>query len=363
MSRFCKILLIALLMQLYNTTLFAKDFYLDSPRNKGTLRFEIDNDAIWDKDSNFTNGWSLQYHTVRYATWEETRAPEFLKWVGNHFPTLADDNSIVRYGHGIGQNMITPGDLTNPKPPEGDLPYAGTLTYTLNWQSFNERMARIFQVTAGILGSESFAEDFQKYVHNDLGLGIDPQGWDTQRETEPVLNLAYAHVWRLVHVGNYTNDWAGQMIMGPAVYLGNLITGVDVALGFRFGWNIQEGFNSFPAPSGYGFFASTLLPKPAIASPHSVELILAGRASGIIYSVLYDGSIITSDNRDVDREDFVFAGMIGLNYHYYNFFSIRLAFNHETNILNEESLPQTQPGKDKTGTDNSFGTLMIDFHF
>jgi lipid A 3-O-deacylase len=117
--------------------LYADPFHLDSFYNKGTLRIEMDNDAIWDKDSNFTNGWSFQYHTVRYATWEETRAPAFIKWVGNHFPTLAADDSIVRYGQGIGQNMITPGDLTHPNPPEGDLPYAGTLTYTLNWQSFN----------------------------------------------------------------------------------------------------------------------------------------------------------------------------------------------------------------------------------
>ena len=343
--------------------LYADPFHLDSFYNKGTLRIEMDNDAIWDKDSNFTNGWSFQYHTVRYATWEETRAPAFIKWVGNHFPTLAADDSIVRYGQGIGQNMITPGDLTHPNPPEGDLPYAGTLTYTLNWQSFNPGRARIFQVTAGILGPESFAGEFQKYTHNDLGRGTDPKGWDTQRDTEPVLNLAYAHVWRLVQAGNYTNDWAGQMFAGPAVYVGNLFTGVDVALGLRWGWNIQEGFNSFPAPPGYGFYTSPLLPKPAIASRHSVELILVGVASGIVYSVLYDGSIITGDDRHVEREDVVFSGIIGINYHYYDFFSIRLAFNLETDIIDEDTLPQALPGKVKTGADNSYGSLMIDVHF
>lgn len=37
------------------------------------MRFEIDNDAIWDSDSNFSNGWSLQYHTKRYDTWDENQ--------------------------------------------------------------------------------------------------------------------------------------------------------------------------------------------------------------------------------------------------------------------------------------------------
>jgi hypothetical protein len=44
--KICTQLLIAFLLVLFNGTLFAKDFYLDSPRNEGTLRFEIDNDSI-----------------------------------------------------------------------------------------------------------------------------------------------------------------------------------------------------------------------------------------------------------------------------------------------------------------------------
>ena len=67
--------------------------------------------------------------------------------------------------------MITPGDLNVETPQEDDLPYTGTLTYTLNWQCFNRQMARNFQVSLGLLGKESFAEQFQKVVHNDLNRG------------------------------------------------------------------------------------------------------------------------------------------------------------------------------------------------
>ena len=36
-----KFLLIPVLLLIFNSNLFAEDFYLDSPRNKGMLRFEI----------------------------------------------------------------------------------------------------------------------------------------------------------------------------------------------------------------------------------------------------------------------------------------------------------------------------------
>ena len=362
--RIIKFLLIAFLLVYFNTTLFAEDFYLDSPRNKGMLRFEINNDAVFDEDSGFSNGWSIQYHTVRYASWEETKAPGFVKWVGKHFPTLHDDDSIVRYGHGIGQNMFTPGDIDVEIPQDGDLPYAGTLTYTLNWQSFNRRTARNFQVSAGVLGEESYAEEFQKFAHNDVGLGDDPKGWDTQRDTEPIVNIAYQHIWRLAHWGEYNNGWAGQTSLGTAAHLGNLFTAAELGFALRFGWNMLEGFNSFPAPPGRGFFQAYHLPKPSSASPHGYEFVLGARASGVAYSVLYDGSKITDDERDVEREDFVYGGIIGLNYHYYNRISVRLSLFITSDLLDEDELPPPPlPGGDETKNDSSYGTLQIDWYF
>ena len=367
MTKLHRCLLVAVLLLTANTAMAAEDFYLDSPYNKGTFRFEIDNDALWNEDSNFSNGWSLQYHTKRYDAWDETKVkPGFMggaiKWVGNHFPTLGDDASIVRYGQGIGQNMVTPGDLGNPNPPPGDLPYAGTFTYTLNWQRFNRKTASNFQISAGVLGEEAGAEWFQKAVHDIIG-STTPEGWDTQRDTEPILNLAYMYSWRLAHYGEYTNGWAGQLALIPTAHLGNLLTAAELGLRFRTGWNMPEGFSAFPAPPGRGLYADQHIPKPSTASPHGVELVLGFRASGIAYSVLYDGSVITDDDREVERENYLLTGLAGLNYHYYKLLSIRLALVYTSDLLKEEFLPEPRPGEDKTGTDNSFGTLMIDFYF
>lgn len=347
----------------FNSTVFGQDFNLDSPYNRGTIRFEIDNDIIWNRDSNFTNGWSLQYHTTRYASWDEAKMPGFVKWMGNNIPTLNDEDAIVRIGQGVGQNMITPGDLTVDVPQEGDVPYAGTLTYTLNWQNFNRDRGRNLQVSLGVLGPESMAEEFQKFVHDDLGISESPQGWDTQRESEPIINIGYENSWRVGHIGNYLNDWGGQLDVIPSASLGNLMTGVEVGLALRYGWNIIEGFNTYPAPPGRGFYQASHLAKPPSASPHGFEAVLGARACYLIYSVIYDGSLITDDTRSVDRNDFILVGGCGLFYHYYKFFSIRATFQTSTDLLVEASIPEPEPGGTKTSANISYGSFIIDIYF
>ena len=357
------ILLTIFLFISFNSSVFGEDFYLDSPRNSATLRSEIDNDIIWNKDSNFSNGWSIQYHSSRYSKWEETKMPGFIQWVGEHFPALDNEGSIVRNSQGIGQNMITPGDLTVETQQDGDLPYAGTLTYTLSWQNFNRNKASNFQISLGVLGSESMAGAFQKFVHDDLDMGVSPQGWDTQRETEPIINVGYEHAMRIGYIGNYLNDWAGQLTVIPSASLGNLITSFEVGFALRFGWNILEGFNTYPAPPGRGFFHASYLPKPPSASPHGFEVVMGARTSHLIYSVIYDGSLITDDNRSVDRNYFILAAGLGLFYHYYDLFSIRITFESSTDLIKEDSIPETYTEEEKTSGNISYGSIILDFHF
>jgi hypothetical protein len=359
---FLKLLIAPFLFHMSNAV-FAEEFYLDSPRNKGILRIEIDNDIVWGDDSGFTNGWSIQYHTACYEGWNNAATLGLVRWVGKNFPSLDDNDSVVRNSHGIGQNMITPGDIEAEIPQEGDLPYAGTLTYSLSWQSFNRKNARNLQASFGVLGEESLAEQFQRFVHNDLRLAEDPQGWNTQRDTEPILNIAYQYAWCLANLGEYQNDWAGQLTLAPSASLGNLFTAVELIAAFRFGWNMLEGFNAYPAPPGRGFFQSSYLPKPSFASPHAFEIIIGARGTGLLYSVIYDGSFITDDDREVERKGHYFSAGIGIAYHYYDFFSIRATVQKSTDLLKEDSLPTPPPGRNKTEADPSFGSLIVDFRF
>jgi len=76
----------------------------------------------------------------------------------------------------------------------------------------------------------------------------------------------------------------------------------------------------------YPLFQASHLPKPSSASPHSFEVVFGARGCAVGYSFIYDGSKITDDDRDVDRNTFIFTRGIGVFYHYYNLFSIRFTF-------------------------------------
>jgi hypothetical protein len=204
--------------------------------------------------------------------------------------------------------------------------------------------------------------EFQKFFHNDLSLGHDPKGWDTQRKTEPLINFGYEYSRLLASIGHYHNDWAGQLTLTPSASLGNLFTAAELELALRVGWNIAEGFIGFPAPPGRGLFQASQLPKPSTASPYVLELFIWARGCRLFYSVIYDGSFITDDDRYVDRNNSMFAYGMGLCYHHYDFLSIRMAFQKSTDLLKEKSIPDPLPGRKKTSADVSFGSLIVEFH-
>jgi hypothetical protein len=357
------VLLSAGLILLSNTFAFAEDFYLESPFNTRMLRLQIDNDVVWNEDSHFSSGLSLQYHTLRFADWEETPAPGLVKWVGNHLLALNDDASMVRYGHALGQSIYTPAQLKMDTPQAGDLPYAGTLTYSFSWQRFNRRMARNLMVTIGVLGREALAENSQKIAHHQLGFGDNPEGWDTQRDSEPVFNVGYPYTRRLFSVGETTNGWAGQLALQPSIALGNINTAVKAGLGLRWGWNMMEGFIGFPERPGWEFIQQAYVPKPPSASLHSVEMVLGVSGTALAYSALYDGSVLRGDDRSVERETFFASGVLGFIYRYHPFFSIGAYLRSSTDLLKKDSLPDPLPGGEKTNADISYGILMIDFYF
>ena len=43
---------------------------------------------------------------------------------------------------------------------------------------------------------------------------------------------------------------------------------------------LLEGFGTFPAPPGVGIFQAAYIPKPAFASPHSVEMVIGVERDG-----------------------------------------------------------------------------------
>lgn len=363
MDRLTLILSLIILLTVSLKISAASEYHLDSVNNIRTIRFEMDNDSISDRDSHFTSGWSLQYHSLLYDSWENLSAPDFIRWIGLHLPTLNRTDSVVRHSFSIGQTAFTPEDLSKANPQAGELPYSGTLTGSLNWQSFNRNSARNFQISIGILGEESLSGKLHRFSHNDLDMGNDPEGWDSQRETEPLLNLAYHYNYTLARSENLNDRWGWHLALGTGASIGNLTTDAKIDFILRYGFNIIEGFTVTPTPPGLGVFHSAQIPKSVTNFPHSFEIVMGIGATALLYSVIYDGSLITSDDRDVARKDTMLNGLFGLNYQYRNSFSVHAYFQISTDLLESNAIPSHSSGGDQTFPDPSYAAISLDYHF
>jgi hypothetical protein len=212
------------------------------------FRFEFDNDTFLGSDDAFSAGWSFQVHSRLDDEWH----PAYAKWVGKA-PGLGDDGAggrIVRWAAGIGQIIITPKDVGIAEPQLDDAPWAGILGGAVSRLAYDNRKMGILQVYAGCMGPCSGAESVQKFVHEDLGLGETPMGWDNQLANQALFNVNYGYRYkvyappddRYFTPGRFTHDFS----VGAQAAAGNLETQIGGEFEYRFGWGLPMGFTKTP---------------------------------------------------------------------------------------------------------------------
>ena len=140
----------------------------------GTLSLVFENDLFYDTDRNYTNG-------VR-ASWLSSPdgRPAWALRAARWFP-LFPDGGAVRTSYAVGQNMYTPEDIALRDPPLDDRPYAGWLYGSIGLIAETGRRLDQLELTLGVVGPASLAEQTQTFVHEITG-SRGPRGWDTQRQ-------------------------------------------------------------------------------------------------------------------------------------------------------------------------------------
>jgi hypothetical protein len=235
------------------------------------FRFEFDNDSLLGSDDAFTAGWSAQLHSPLHDTWQHG-----FGWVG-HIPGLGDDGAggrIARTAIALGQIIVTPSDITIAEPQPNDAPWAGVLGLATSWSSYDNRRLAAMQAYLGCMGPCSGAEEVQTFVHEDLGFGDTPVGWDNQLDTKILGNLNYEYRYKLLAdgaedyaVGRFGNDFA----VGARADLGNLITGLLGQIEYRFGWGLPMGFTKAPDPPGIGVLHDPVYFDPTAPLPSNLK--------------------------------------------------------------------------------------------
>jgi hypothetical protein len=231
--------------------------------DKAKWRFEFDNDVLSRSDDAYTAGWSLQRHSPHFDLWAENRGDKprggLSRWIGENVPGLNDGGPgrrVVRRAMGLTQIIQTPAAIDDPDPQPEDVPWAGVLGFASSWSSYDNDRFGALQLFVGCMGPCSGAEQVQRFVHLDLGIGdLPPLGWENQLDDELLVNLNYALRYKLAAPApdRYRSGrFAGDLSIGGQAALGNYYTFGEVQVELRFGWGLPLGFTHTADPAGRG---------------------------------------------------------------------------------------------------------------
>ena len=212
----------------------------------GIWELSHENDWFIHDDRDFTSGLRLAYTTPNYRSWEQV--PLVPTGVGNLFNSISmidDDWATVAAGAYVQLNMYTPSDLTLNPPKSNDHPYGGWLGVGLDLIRQTDNRRAIFETNIGMVGPYTGAQDLQQSFHSIIK-STDPQGWDYQLKTEPVLQLTYRHDWRVPALTNYNGavrqTYGYDVITHDVVTVGNGWDYAAVGAMGRIGYHLPLDF-------------------------------------------------------------------------------------------------------------------------
>ena len=312
-------------------------------------RFEFDNDIVGGSDDFFSAGWSIQSHGAPVSSWDELELNSVSSWIAEHVPGISGgEGMVVRRGTGLSQIIQTPKDISDPELIEDDVPYAGALTLATSWTAMSDDKITTFQILGGILGPASLAEEAQKFVHNDLGMGDDPMGWDHQLSNEPILNLNMSTAYKLWRSGE-PEGMSMDLSGGGGFGLGNLFTQAQLGLQTRFGWNVPRGFAHIPDMAGRGVIVNPVM-NSAETGVTRLFGTIAARAAAVGYTVLLDGNTF-EDSHSVDYDPYLAQVITGVHW-------LQGAMGLHFNLY-----LSTNPADDFAASELSWGNVSFSYQF
>lgn len=219
--------------------------------HKGIYSFSLENDIFAGSDNDYSNGARISYFSP------EGDVPGFLEKAAETFP-MFDASGHKRWGLAIGQSMFTPDNIATSAAQPDDEPYAGWTYVTAGLTSDTDRTLDTFEITLGMVGPASYAEDTQKLIHRLTG-SQHPNGWQYQLRNEPGIILAYQRKWRNFY--RFSPDgWGFDVTPAVGGEVGNIYTDASAGAVARFGHNLPRDYGPpliRPSVSGADFFVPT----------------------------------------------------------------------------------------------------------
>jgi len=302
---------------------------------KGVWSFVLENDLFVDEDNGYTNGARFSYLSPK------ADIPEWADDAADYIPVFAHDGD-KRFRFAFGQSMFAPDDLTRRDLITDDRPYAGFLFGSVGLVSDTGSRLDNLQLTLGVVGPASLAEQTQKFVHKTIG-STDPKGWDNQLKNEPGIILSYERKWRSMYQLN-PFGWAVDASPYLGGSLGNIYTHASTGAMFRIGYDLPSDYGPpliSPNLPGSDFFIPT--------NDISWYLFAGFEGRAVAQNIFLDGNS-WQDSHSVDKKPLVGSIQAGIAFTYKD---VRIAY---TQIL------RTKEFKGQQNADK-FGALTVSFRF
>lgn len=274
----------------------------------GALTVQVENDLFGGgTDRHYTNGLRVSWVSA------ENAVPGFVRDIGRLFPLFRDDGT-VRWSVSGGQNMYTPSDIRDSALLRDDRPYAGWLYGSLGLSSETDDGIDNLDLTLGVVGPASFADETQKFWHDFIG-ATEPEGWDNQLHNEPGFMMSYERQWWRVLGGRAEDTGIGLDVdLSPhaGATVGTVMTYLNGGATVRIGQGLDAERAVPPRirPS---------LPGSGYLSPSGFSWYVFAGAEGRVVgrNIFLDGNTFGTSHK-VDRTILVGDLQGGLSVHFGN---------------------------------------------
>lgn len=318
------------------------------------LIVQLDNDLFAGEDKDYTSGFRVGF--VKEFN-QETDLNRLLEKQLYRLSGADEDKGIMRwrikdrenlrfaYGTGLTQLMFTPDDYTATSAPNGERPYAGWLGFEFSLHVKNSNQVSSATISIGTTGKNSFAEESQEWVHENISDSPIYQGWDSQVPDQITLNLHLDHKQRITsfNLSGGLLEIDGYYEWGAAIgnFRSNAYTGTLV----RAGYNLPATYST-PRVQ-LGSYGHQLFRNTNTQNNHFSMLVFAGiRATAVAYDITIDGPLFDDFDTGVESKPLVGEMILGVGLRY-SF--IDISFSHT--IRTDEFY-----GQDKN---QQFGSVML----
>ena len=269
----------------------------------GQLHFQVENDAPFDEDGNYSSGLIFGWES------EPAKLKTEPSWIIHHwqqqllFPQL-DANKA--WGLKVSQRMWTPDEIKISVPQPTDRPYAGFLEFEQHTALYSSSLAQKNWLSVGVIGSSSGTEQLQEKIHKVLGAST-PGGWSYQIENEITFQLGYEIDYLLLRQSApFNSQW--ELSTYNHNTLGNFRSDINVGLSLRWGTALQQSFGRLSSHFGH---VGNLLTN---ASPHSLLFFTRLQLGYRFNDLTIDGDLPYQSHVDLNHN--LASAVTGASYYF-----------------------------------------------